>query len=308
MSRGYVPGKPTGGREIIETPHQMGTGVEAVVSRYLEHLKIRNLRPWTIYNRQRALARLRAWAGGPVLYLTEMQLRDWQANRATESQPEPLRTDMSNLRQFYRWAVGERLLDIDPMARLPIPRVARGLPRPISDDDLLVAIDLAPVDIKAILALAAFAGLRACEIAGLDWSEVGLRDQSPHLRIVEGKGGHGRIIPISSALTAVLEEVPNKRGPVIKRADGKAGQALPHRISGRANTYLHELGIPETLHQCRHRFASVTYQACRDIRAVQDLLGHASPTTTSRYAAVASGVAIDAVETAGALTPQGARP
>lgn len=275
------------------------TPPEGVVSRYLEHLKVRNLRPATIYNRRCALARLRRWAHGPILYLEERQLRDWQAQRAAEIQPEPLRTEMSHVRQFYRWACRERYRDDDPTMRLELPRVARRLPRPIKDQALAAAMAAADLAMSAILALAAFAGLRACEIAQLDWSEVGLDERSPHVRIVDGKGGHGRIVPISTALSAALAALPARRGPVIPRLDGLAGQNKPHRISGRANDYLHSLGIVETLHQLRHRFASSTYQACRDIRAVQELLGHASPTTTAIYAAVASGVARAAVEAAG---------
>jgi len=275
--------------------------IEGVVARYLDHLRVRNLRPWTIYNRQCALGRLARWAGSPVLYLTEADLTRWQQQRSTEIQPEPRRTELSNVRQFYRWSVRESFRPDDPTFRLDMPRVARRLPRPIRDSVLAQAMDTADAATLAILALASFAGLRACEIARLDWSEVGMDERSPHVRVVDGKGGHGRIVPLSTALRAALLPLPYRRGPVIRRLDGRPGPCMPHRISSRANNYLHQLGIADTLHTCRHRFASSAYQACLDIRAVQDLLGHASPTTTAIYAAAASGVARTAVESAGDL-------
>jgi integrase/recombinase XerC len=272
-----------------------------IVARYIEHMRLRNLRPWTVYGRERALARLGAWHGGPILYLTYAELYRWQLDRAKSIQPEPQRTELSHARQFYRWAVREGLIRDDPTDRLILPRVHQGLPRPIGDGDLAVAMEGALPETKAILGLAAFAGLRACEIAGLDWADVGLGEKYPGIRIFEGKGGHGRIVPLSDALDGVLRELPHRRGPVIRRADGRAGPNEAHRISSMANTYLHALGIVETLHQLRHRFATSTYQACRDIRAIQDLLGHASPRTTSRYAAAASDVAIGAVQAAGMI-------
>lgn len=278
------------------------TAIEGVVSRHLEHLTVRNLRRWTIYNRQRTLARLTRWAGGPILYLTEQQLKDWQNTRAKEIQSEPLRTETSHVRQFFRWAVLEDYRADDPTLRLPMPRVHRHLPRPISDEQLHEAMEAGDPPMRAILGLAAFAGLRACEISQLDWSEVGLFDSAPHIRIEEGKGGSGRLVPLSTALIAVLKGLPDRRGPVVPRLDGQPGTTAAHRISMRANDHLHEMGITATLHQCRHRFATVTYQACQDIRAVQDLLGHASPTTTAIYAATASAVAVGAVEAAGALS------
>jgi integrase len=135
----------------------------------------------------------------------------------------------------------------------------------------------------------------------LEWSEVGIVDRQPLLRVTEGKGGHMRVVPLSSALAATLKGLPHRRGPVIPRADGRPGPNRAHRISQTANDFLHQMGIVETLHQCRHRFATSAYQACQDIRAVQDLLGHASPTTTAIYAASASAVARSAVEAAGQL-------
>lgn len=274
---------------------------ELAVSRYLETLTLRRLRYWTIYNRQRALARLAKWAGGPILDLTEADLLRWQRQRLDEIQPEPLRTEMSHQRQFFRWCVREELIARDPTLRIDLPRVGRRVPRPIRDKLLIDAMAEADIWMCAILALAAFAGLRACEIAPLDWSEVNIDDTNPILYVTEGKGGHGRKVPVSSALANVLSQLPHRRGPVIRRLDGKPGRNKSHRISSRANDYLHAMGIVETLHQCRHRFATSTYQHCQDIRAVQEMLGHASPATTAIYAASASAVARSAVEAAGHL-------
>lgn len=274
---------------------------DGVVSRYLDHLRVRNLQPTTIYNRQQALRRLAKWAGGPILYLTEDDLLRWQIQRMREIQPEPVRTEMSHARQFYRWCQRERLREDDPTIRLELPRVARRVPRPMRDRQLAQALAAADPHTAAILALAAFAGLRAIEVARLSWSEVGVGDMSPQIRINHGKGGHARVVPMSKALEAILAALPSRRGPVIPRLDGLPGQCEAHRISSRANTYLHDMGIVETLHQCRHRFATTAYQSCQDIRAVQDLLGHASPTTTAIYAASASAVSRAAVEAAGTL-------
>lgn len=260
--------------------------------------------PNTIYSRHRTLVRLRSWAGGEILYLTEQQLMAWQADRSKVIKPQSLRGEQSHVREFYRWCVRERFRDDDPTVRLDMPRVARGMPRPMADDIYATALDAAPPDVRIILALAGFAGLRAIEIARLDWSEISLGQRNPVIRIVEGKGGHGRVVPVSSALRSILLEVADRRGPVITYRSGWRGHVTAHRVSSMTNDYLHGGGIDETLHQLRHRFATSAYRACRDIRVVQQLLGHASPVTTAVYAAAAGVEGLRAVEAAGELADE----
>lgn len=262
---------------------------------------MRNLRPWTVYGRERALIRLREWAGRPILTLDEPDLRRWQAERWARVQPEAMRTDMSHHRQFYRWAQREGYRNDDPTLRIELPRVGRRLPRPIADRLLADAIAAADEFMCGILGLAAFAGLRACEIAALMWADVTLDGVNPLVRVHEGKGGHARVVPMSLVLANHLRDLPARRGPVIPRLDGQPGPNRAHRISSRANDYLHSRGITETLHQCRHRFGTRTFWACRDIRAVQEMLGHGSPVTTALYTMASSEVARMAVEAAGTL-------
>lgn len=276
--------------------------LEGVVRRHLEWMELRNLTPSGIYGRRRALARLTEWAGGPILCLSEAQLRAWQPRRLRELLPQSRRTELSAVRNFYRWCVTEGYLDTDPTVRLVMPRVPRGIRRPMPDDLVKRALDGAPPDVRVALALAGFAGLRALEIARLDWSEVVLHGPEPMIRIVSGKGGHGRVVPCSSALAAALSALERRHGPVFTYRDGSSGHVPPHRVPSRVNNYLHAMGITETLHQLRHRFATAVYRACLDIVAVQGLLGHASPKTTSIYAAAMSGVATAATEAAGTLT------
>lgn len=277
------------------------THTEGAVRLHLDHLRVRNLRPASIYNRRRTLARLAAWVEGPVLYLGEQDLKRWQADRSGQVGAPTVRMELSNIREFYCWAIRERLRDDDPTIRLPMPRVPRRLPRPISDTALAHAMSTADPGMHAILALAGFAGLRAGEIARLDWSEVGLHDTPPMIRVVDGKGGHERLVPLSPALAAVLTVLPSRRGPVIHRLDGKAGHAEPHRISQRANDHLHESGARESLHQLRHRLGTVAYRACRDLRALQEILGHQSPSSTAGYCLGSSEVGTQAIYDAGTL-------
>jgi len=270
--------------------------LQSAVVDYLRHLEVRGCRPTTIYNRRRTLARFTAWAGGRLLLkLTAEDLAAWQDERTGQILAGSRRAELSNVREFYKWAVRDGRIKKDPTARLFMPRMPRGMPRPVSEADLAVALRSADEWTAVILGLAAFAGLRACEIARLDWSEVGFNEQPPMIRVVDGKGGHGRLVPLAPALADLLLALPTRKGPVIRRINGYAGHNAPPTISGIANRYLHSVGVRESLHQLRHRFGTRTYRACRDIRAVQELMGHKSPTTTSIYAAASPGVALDAV-------------
>lgn len=268
---------------------------EGAVVLHLRHLHTRNCRTQTIYNRRRALARLSKWASGPILYLPEEDLLRWEDDRSDQISPAARASELSSVREFYRWALREHLITLDPTVRLSMPRAPRRLPRPIGDADLAEAIRRADARLAAILGLAAFAGLRACEVARLDWAEVGLTEKPPMIRIIDGKGGHGRLVPLAPALTALLEALPGRRGPVITHVNGSRANYTPNGISGLSNRYLHRVGVRETFHQLRHRFGTQTYRVCRDIRAVQDLLGHSSPTTTAQYASPSPSVALEAV-------------
>lgn len=268
---------------------------EGAVLLHVQHLRRRNCRDQTIYNRRCALGRLSRWAEGPILYLSEEQLERWQDARVEQITPAARRSELSHAREFYRWAVRERLLRDDPTMRLEMPRAPRGVPRPMAEADVARAIAGADPRMAALLGLAAFAGLRACEIARLDFSEVDFGSQTPMIRVVDGKGGHGRLVPMAPALVAMLRDLSHSRGPVVRRLDGRPGHSLPHNISARANEYLHAQGITATLHQLRHRFGTATYRACQDIRAVQELMGHASPTTTAGYASASPTVSLAAV-------------
>lgn len=274
---------------------------EGVITRHLTWMEVKNLSPLTITGRRCALERLARHLNGPILYATPDDLYGWQVQRTRELKPATRRTELSNVREFYRWACREGYIDRDPTIRLEMPRAPRRLPRPIRDDKLARAMHLADPRMRAILGLAGLAGLRAKEIAGLDWSEIDLDGREPMLIVVHGKGDRSRRVPLSPLLVDILGALPHRHGPVICRYDHLAGNITPNSVSKRASTHLRACGLTERLHAGRHRFATAAYQGTLDLRAVQELMGHASPTTTSVYAAASSSAAREAVDAAGKL-------
>src|SRR5438045_3742893 len=99
------------------------------------------------------------------------------------------------------------------------------------------------------------------------------------------KGRSERVIPLSAFAVAELVPVLPAAGWVFRRMDGRPGPNTPGLISHLANAHLHECGVAASLHQLRHRFATQAYQASRDLRAVQSMMGHTRPETTAGYAA-----------------------
>lgn len=274
------------------------TGVLAR-DRFYEHLRLRNLAASSIAQRRYALGRLSRFMGPEVdlLTLTESDLDTWYTEYCGPLMPESRATELSHVRSFYRWCVAEGILDADPTRRLVRPRLSRRLPRPMSEEKLGVALEAADDRTRVIVMLAAFGGLRAIEIAQLRVEECHLDDEPPYMRL-RGKGGKERIVPLLSRLVEELRNYIGRRsrGWVFSRLDGKPGMVPPHRISQVTNAFLHDNGIPETVHQLRHRFGTKMYAACKDLRLVQETMGHANPATTALYAAFTPSAAKAAID------------
>jgi len=201
---------------------------------------------------------------------------------------------LSDFSSFYRWTINEELTDRDPTLAIIRPKMRRNLPRPIGDDDLAQAMAGAPPQMRAMLALAAFQGLRVQEIAGLSREDVLDTREPPVLVVVNGKGGHQRIVPLHPEALSALRCLPMPRsGPLLTRIRG--GRHTPATMSKTISDYFAELGIAATAHQLRHWFGTGIYAVSHDIRLTQELLGHQSPNTTAIYVAWAAVDAAPAV-------------
>lgn len=202
------------------------------------------------------------------------------AGRAAESR----RAYVCHLRAFYRWARCTGLIEHDPTEVLTLPVVPQHLPRPIEEDDLADALDTARPKMRAMLTLAAFAGLRCCEIATLDWSDFRREpDGTAFIVVRKGKGSKQRTVEAGRTVVQALQIYgPKRRGPMFLGQDG--AQIGARSVSSSINRFLRVHGIDATAHQLRHRFGTIGYQLSKDLRMLQEQMGHASPNTTAGYA------------------------
>ncbi len=256
-----------------------GQRVRGSGSEHLNHLRARNLRPLYIETRGQILNRLEKHLADDPLAATLDDLRAY-LNRGLG--PGTVAVEVAHLRGFYRWACLEGLIVADPTLRLDRPKRPPAQPRPISSQDLAAVLTVANDHIRPMLYLAAYAGLRACEIAPLRGEHIILRDDPPMLIVSEGKGGVAGAVPISPILEPVLANLP-RRGWCFPRLDGKPGHLSRSRVCQLCNGLLHGIGIDATLHQLRHFFITEVYRATHDIRVAQKLARHASSRTTDGY-------------------------
>lgn len=248
-----------------------------LIERHLAACERRGLRPTTLSTRRSVLMRLAA-RYGPLDQLDGDDLADWWDHHT--SAPAARNVDLSHVRSFYRWLQRTGGRSDDPTVNLDRARTQRRLPRPISETDLEHAIRLADGRVAAWLTLAAFAGFRACEIAGLRGEDIDFDRQV--LFVADGKGGHQRTVPMHPRVVDVLAGAPDA-GPVWTNRSGRP--ITPNLVSVVACGHLRACGVDATLHQLRHRFGTRVYAVSHDLRVTQELLGHASPTTTAGYVA-----------------------
>lgn len=197
----------------------------------------------------------------------------------------------ASFRLFFRLLVdlGHRM--DDPARTLPAVRIPRSVPRPCPDHVVKAAYATLEDDrLRTAVRITVETGLRRSEVARVRSADVEGRQDAHHLHVV-GKGGHERSVPISNDLAKLILSAPTEY-----LFAGRTGAPLTSDHLGK----LIAQALPGawTAHTLRHRFATMAYQATSDLRAVQELLGHASPTTTAVYTRVADDAMRRAAEAA----------
>lgn len=239
----------------------------------------------TTCHRQRILTRLAAALPVPLAEATASQLYEWRSGLGVSNATAAVY--LSHVQEFYRWLVRTGRRTDDPSAGLPVPKVPRRLPHPIGEADLAHALETAPGRIRLWLVLAAWCGLRAFDISGLRIEDI-LLDAADPVLILITKGGSERAVPLCEFAVAEIRAAGlPPRGWVAPRRDGKPGHASAGLVSRLCNEHLHGCGITATLHRLRHRFGTEAYRESQDLLGVQELMGHASPSTTVGYVKVA---------------------
>lgn len=204
--------------------------------------------------------------------------------------PTSIQRQLSSLRSFYNYRIRFHDQKTNPAMGLSAPKRGRKLPSSLDVDRVQqlmsfqgdTAIDRRD---RAIIELFYSSGLRLAELASLNLEDLDLRET---LLTVTGKGGKTRKLPIGSMATQALQNWLTVRPETEHSALflNNRGQRLGHRsIELRLKKRAMEAGLPDNLypHKLRHSFASHLLESSGDLRAVQELLGHANLSTTQIY-------------------------
>lgn len=190
-----------------------------------------------------------------------------------------------HLQQFCRYAADPRRdvgMSYDPSAGLALPRVPRGIPRPISAAERATILGEAREPIRTWSEVALLSGMRCCELAGIDL-DLGDIDQD-RVFVRRGKGGKSREIPTHPTIWALVKDVPG--GMFAHTPDGRPVDAayISIRTVMHYRRSLHLRTV--SMHRLRDTFATDLLDAGVDIRVIQELLGHESLASTQKYTLV----------------------
>lgn len=204
--------------------------------------------------------------------------------------PATLARHVAAIRAFYAWRLREGALeeDVSPAAGLRAPRVGRSLPHVPSEVAVAEVVETeAVVRDTALVELLYGTGLRVSEAAALDWSDLELDQGVVHVR--EGKGGKPRQGVLGPPAVAALRRLhdPGARGPVFRNArGGRLSTRSMRRIVRAMGLKAGQGGLHP--HALRHAFATHLLDHGADLRGIQELLGHASLSTTQKYTHVST--------------------
>ncbi len=264
--------------------------------RYLE--TERRYSPRTRENYRRDLLRIEAYrvASGIDAWRTMdvHAVRTYAARRHREGvSARTVARELSSLRSFFRFLIREGLADSNPALEVSAPKVKRCLPKVLDVDEMARLLEVRDDDPLAVRDLAMMelfysSGLRLAELTGLNLVDLDLQEG---LVRVSGKGDKSRIVPVGRAARAALHDWLKVRESVAAAGEaalfvGRGGRRLGRRaVEKRLQQWGRRQGLASHVHphRLRHSFASHLLESSGDLRAVQELLGHANISTTQIY-------------------------
>lgn len=235
----------------------------------------------------------------PLSRLTIRDMRAWMARmRAGDLSARSLARKLSAVKSFFRWLAEREGFDPTAVLSTRAPKFQKKLPRPLAPDAAQAVIDTVEIQSKdawvgardtAVITLLYGCGLRISEALGLNRGDAPL----PEVMRILGKGGKERLVPVLPAAREAVEEYLRQcpypledEGPLFIGVRGRRLSA--RQIQSVMQNVRMQLGLPSTAtpHAMRHSFATHLLEASGDLRSIQELLGHASLSTTQAYTAV----------------------
>ncbi|USF87726.1 tyrosine recombinase XerC [Candidatus Endoriftia persephonae] len=269
------------------------------VDRFLLHLRDeRRLSPHTLASYRRDLSQLIHWLDEQGIshwsHLSANQIRGYIAQRHRQGlAAKSLQRELSSLRSLYRFLLREQAVNNNPALGVRAPKAQRRLPATLDADQLSQLLEISddsPVALRdrAIMELFYSSGLRLAELIDLDLGQI---DQADAEVEVMGKGSRARRLPVGRRALQAIEAWLAVR-PQLAAIDepalfvGVRGQRISRStIQKQLRHWSRQQGSPHNLHphMLRHSFASHLLESSGDLRAVQELLGHANISTTQIY-------------------------
>lgn len=281
-----------------------GSG-EGPIGPFLHHLTHeRRLAPLTITHYRRDLERIAAWltqtGEGPsaIAGMDQPQVRRYVAwrHRAGAS-GRTLQRELASLRSLYRWLLREGLAKVSPALGVRAPKTPRKLPVTLEADQLCGLLDSPPEDLLAIrdtamIELFYSSGLRLAELVAVSLADIqGALDPVEGILSVTGKGAKTRRVPVGTKARDAVARWLRVRANLAAEGEpalfvsSRGRRIHPRTVQARLAQWAQRQGAPRRLHPhlLRHSFASHLLESSGDLRAVQELLGHADISTTQVY-------------------------
>jgi len=287
--------------------------MDELIERYIQYLRYeRNASPHTVRNYRSDLVQFRDFLaqGQPgskvsLKSIDALRIRGFLAHLFEKEQKKTsIARKLAAVRAFFKFLSRERVLAENPAATVSTPKLARTLPRIMSEEEMNDFLDRmgqaaqsgdpALVRDRAILELLYASGLRVSELTGLDLRNVNFGDG---IVLVRGKGDKERIVPFGSkAREALIAYLParekvlreNKATAAALFLNARGGRLTPRSVDRLLKKHIRRFGanVKVSPHSLRHAFASHLLAEGADLRAIQEMLGHKSLATTQKYTQV----------------------
>ncbi len=240
--------------------------------------------------------------GVDLLAAAHAHIRGFLGVLAVDKKATSRARKLASVKSFYKFLVRQKVLTSSPAKLVKSPRLDKTLPKVVPIDELFAILEMPSTKTvlglrdRAILEMLYGGGLRISELCSLNLGDV---DRSGRIVRVMGKGRKERLVPVNEKAIRALNTYLQRRGELLATPfknqtpeaiylNFRGGRLTPRSIARHLDTYVLQCALARKVspHSLRHSFATHLLAGGADIRSIQELLGHASLSTTQKYTAV----------------------